>query len=298
MATEFDPRLIDEAVKFYKEIVLGGQPKNPNQFETDPRELALDIQATAFRANIPELIDRTNLRLEQATKDAISFYKGKNTAPPFKLTSLEDTLQNATVDSQKVKKLKSDLDVIRKQYRPIPEGASAIEAIKTGGKIVMESTVLAGLMKTGLTYQQAIASKAFQDFQSGFDLNMEKDMADFKKNPAAMQYLKDYPAFVDAISIGFSGPIGAARIPVREIMTHAMVLAEDPDVRKQAVKYLSSMGDDHSQESAFSDLVKAADKSLTKAYFSRDIKDRRLPYDLFLDFTMANPALWLSLIHI
>lgn len=280
MAKDIDASLINEAIDFYYNTLREKKLKNPHSFPSDPSELAVAIQQAALRLQGKPYMDRISAKLERLANEAID---------EIPTTGVE----REPLDPGKVARIQKQIDLIRKQYEPIPEDADGEEYIKHVTREVSNASMIAALMLgkygTPMNYAQAIASPQFKKFEQEIERDIAEDSMRLKNDPMWKRYKEDYPFGADVFSATFSPGSTAVLIPIREVLAHGFVLAEDPDVRARALDFSKSLFNG-THEEAFDEFVKSAGKSLEKAYYSRDIKDRRLQIDIVLGLTLANPA--------
>lgn len=260
------PTSIDEAFRYYEALVKGEKTENPLGLPDNPDEIIELINRAATRAG---KLDNVRGRLERITKDARSDLRGK-------------------VDPAEYAKLTKLIQTIRAQYEPVPPGVDAKETAKSMAKFVADATLRASLELSPAQFPKEKREALLAQINADID-EEHKFLAN---DPLFQRMTKDFPITADGISTAFIGPAYPfAVVPVREVLVNAMIAADDPEVRLHAKNFIQ-MGvlKDGSAEEEFNAMIDAAARRLEKAYFSREVRERRFPIDLVLGSAITSPA--------
>ena len=275
-----DPLDIDRAIDFYAAILSERDVTNPLRLPRDPEELVELISAAAFRVDRQEMVSQ---QLARITRKEL-----KDTAPTADVKS--DIGLPLKVDPVKLGQLESLITTIKRQYEPIPEGADAKGAALAAASVMMDAAIITGLMKAkGWGMDQVLGSAEYERAMSAAREDMASQQKELANNPFYERFVKDYPVTGDVITIGFLGGAGAALIPVREVLVHALIAADDPDVRAHAANFVN-MFDETDSATEFNAMLDAAGKRLEKAYFSKELQQRRFPIDVVLGSALTSPV--------
>lgn len=290
----FDPALLPKALDYYSAILRGKKVKNPHGFPTDPSELIEDISETAFAVG---QLPQWSTRIKKETKTAMAEVQKEN---PVLSPSVESFLADVdTVTGQerfknpsakKLQEMEELLTQATREYEPVPKNADSLETTKTAMRIVGEASALAALIKAKeWNIDQAMGSQEFRKYQQKFEKDIDEDAKKLASDPVFQRYVKDFPIFGNGMMMAMTGlPVTASVISLTEATTFAMIAADDPDVKRHAFNLRSLSGEE--QDVEMQKLMQAAEKRITKAIFSREVRQRRMLPDIVFSAALTSPA--------